>query len=83
MIAKYNAKISGTGHYVPDKIVNNFEDAKTSNLERFSAYYKGMRETGIYIAPSQFEAGFVSAAHSNEDIENTVKAASAVFKSLN
>jgi glutamate-1-semialdehyde 2,1-aminomutase len=41
-----------------------------------------MLDQGVYLAPSAFEAGFVSAAHSDEDIEKTVKAASTVFKSL-
>ena len=41
-----------------------------------------MLEQGVYLAPSAFEAGFVSAAHSDEDIENTLDAASTVFKSL-
>ena len=62
--------------------VQNIEDAKTSNLEMFSAYYAGMREQGIYLAPSQFESMFISAAHEKEHIEKTVDAAEKVFKSL-
>ncbi len=67
------------GMFFTGQAVDNFADAKTSNLELFSAYYKGMREKGIYLAPSQFEAGFVSAAHSDEDIDTTIKAAEAVM----
>ncbi|MCP3950801.1 MAG: glutamate-1-semialdehyde 2,1-aminomutase [Desulfobacterales bacterium] len=70
------------GMYFTDQPVNNFEDAKTSDLERFTAYYKGMLERGIYLAPSQFEAAFVSAAHTEADIEATLAAASEVFQSL-
>ncbi|MBF0258761.1 MAG: glutamate-1-semialdehyde 2,1-aminomutase [Desulfamplus sp.] len=62
--------------------VHNFDDAKKSNLEQFGTFYRKMRDRGIYLAPSQFEALFVSAAHSNEDIENTVKAAAEVMESL-
>ena len=62
--------------------VKGFEDAKTSDLERFTAYYKGMLERGIYLAPSQFEAAFVSAAHSAADIEATVSAAAEVMATL-
>jgi glutamate-1-semialdehyde 2,1-aminomutase len=70
------------GMFFTSHAVNSFEDAKTSDLELFSAYYKGMLERGIYLAPSQFEAGFVSAAHSIEDIEETIAAAEAVMGEL-
>jgi glutamate-1-semialdehyde 2,1-aminomutase len=70
------------GMYFTDQPVNNFEDAKTSDLERFTAYYKGMLARGIYLAPSQFEAAFVSAAHSDTDIEATLQAAAEVFETL-
>ncbi|QTA78886.1 Glutamate-1-semialdehyde 2,1-aminomutase [Desulfonema limicola] len=70
------------GMFFTDREVKNFDDAKTSNLEMFTAYYKGMREKGIYLAPSQFEAGFVSSAHTNEDIDETVRAAAEVLKCI-
>ncbi len=70
------------GLFFTEKEVKNFEDAKTSDLDRFSSYYRGMLEKGIYLAPSQFEAGFVSAAHSDDDIEATVKAAGEVLKTV-
>lgn len=62
--------------------VRNFEDAKTSDLDVFSAYYKGMLRKGIYLAPSQFEALFVSAAHTDEDIEETISAAEEVLRQI-
>jgi glutamate-1-semialdehyde 2,1-aminomutase len=62
--------------------VNSFSDAKRSDLERFSAYYQGMLERGIYLAPSQFEAFFLSAAHDDEAIDQTLAAAEAVFAHL-
>lgn len=48
----------------------------------FKSFFHGMLEQGVYLAPSAFETGFVSAAHSDDDIEQTLKAASTVFKSL-
>jgi glutamate-1-semialdehyde 2,1-aminomutase len=70
------------GMYFTDRLVNSFKDARTSDLDMFSAYYLKMRNRGIYLAPSQFEAGFVSAAHSNEDIDSTIQAVKTVFSEL-
>ena len=70
------------GLFFTDKEVNNFDDAKTSNLDRFTTYYKGMLERGVYLAPSQFEAGFVSAAHTDTQIDATIAAAKEVMKTL-
>ena len=65
-----------------EKPVYNYSDAKESNLERFAKYFKKMIERGIYLAPSQFEAVFVSLAHTGKDIEKTLEAAEKVFKGL-
>ena len=65
-----------------DRPVDNYEDAKKSNLARFARYFKKMLESGIYLTPSQFEAVFVSLAHSTADIEKTLYAAKKVFKGL-
>jgi glutamate-1-semialdehyde 2,1-aminomutase len=46
----------------------------TSDTRRFAAYFRTMLDRGIYLAPSQFEAGFVSAAHTDEDIDFTIAA---------
>jgi glutamate-1-semialdehyde 2,1-aminomutase len=62
--------------------VRNYEDAKKSDLAKFSRFHRGMLERGIYLAPSQFEAGFSSLAHTEEDIERTLDAARAVLSSL-
>jgi len=70
------------GLFFTDKKVNNFDEAKTSDLNMFSVYYKGMLENGIYLAPSQFEALFVSSAHTIEHIDRTIKAAEEVFRDL-
>lgn len=71
------------GFFFNDRPVHNFDDAKTSDVEKFSAFYKGMRREGIYIAPSQFEALFVSAAHETEHIEATLDAAERTLAELN
>jgi glutamate-1-semialdehyde 2,1-aminomutase len=70
------------GMFFTDRAVRNFDDAKTCNLETFSDFYKGMRAQGVYIAPSQFEALFLSAAHSNADIDATIAAAQRVLKEI-
>ncbi|MEI6261830.1 MAG: glutamate-1-semialdehyde 2,1-aminomutase [Deltaproteobacteria bacterium] len=71
---------SMAGLFFTDRTVRNFDDAKTADLTRFSAFYRGMLEQGIYLAPSQFEALFISAAHGNSHIAETVSAAESVFK---
>lgn len=54
--------------------VYNFESSKTSNKRMFSAFFQNMLQTGIYLAPSQFEANFLSTAHKEEDIKVTLNA---------
>ncbi len=66
---------SMAGFFFTDKDVRNFDDAKTCDLDRFAKFYRIMLEKGIYLAPSQFESGFVSLAHSDEDIDATILAA--------
>jgi glutamate-1-semialdehyde 2,1-aminomutase len=73
---------SMVGMFLTDQPVGNFDDAKTSDLEKFAFYYRKMLDRGIYLAPSQFEALFVSAAHSDQDIDDTVAAAESVFSEL-
>jgi glutamate-1-semialdehyde 2,1-aminomutase len=62
--------------------VRSFEDAKKSDLPFFSKFFQGMRSEGIYIAPSQFEALFLSSAHTAGHINATVRAAEKVLKRL-
>jgi glutamate-1-semialdehyde 2,1-aminomutase len=61
--------------YFTDTDVFDYKTAKTSDTTRFSKFFSGMLKRGINIAPSQFEAGFISTAHTEKDIEKTVKAA--------
>ncbi|RTZ96958.1 MAG: glutamate-1-semialdehyde-2,1-aminomutase [Deltaproteobacteria bacterium] len=67
------------GLFFSDEPVVDFTSAKSCDLAMFTAYYKGMRDKGIYLAPSQFEAGFVSTAHDEAAIEQTLSAARDVF----
>ena len=53
--------------------VKNFDDASKSDIEKFNLYFKEMLDRGILIAPSQYEAMFLSYAHTDEDIEYTIK----------
>jgi glutamate-1-semialdehyde 2,1-aminomutase len=62
--------------------VQRFEDVMGGDVERFKRFFHGMLAEGIYLAPSPFEAGFMSAAHSNADIDATVAAALRVFSKL-
>jgi glutamate-1-semialdehyde 2,1-aminomutase len=66
--------------YFTDQDVVDYATAKTSDTGRFSRFFRGMLEQGIYLAPSQFEAGFISLAHTDGDIEKTAKAAYASLK---
>lgn len=70
------------GLFFTDRPVKDFNDAKKSDLKMFSAYYKGMLQEGIYIAPSQFEALFVSEAHDLSHIDTTITAAESVMDGL-
>ena len=62
--------------------VHNYEDAKKSDTTKFGRFHRGMLERGVYLAPSQFEAGFTSFAHTEEDIEQTLAIARDVMSSL-
>ncbi len=70
------------GMFFTGENVKNYDDAKKSDLEKFSRFHRGMLERGIYLAPSQFEAGFTSLAHSEEDVDQTIAAAKEVLSSL-
>ena len=54
--------------------VNDFSGARASDTSAFGSYFRAMLEEGVYLAPSQFEAAFVSLAHSEEDIADTIVA---------
>ena len=68
--------------YFTSEPVNNVADAMKSDREQFKKFFHGMLNEGIYLAPSQFETGFLSTAHSAADIEKTVRAAAGVLRRL-
>jgi glutamate-1-semialdehyde 2,1-aminomutase len=68
--------------YFADQPVHHLGDAVRSDRERFAKFFHGMLAEGIYLAPSQFEAGFISTAHTADDIDRTVVAARQVLKAL-
>jgi len=82
VVAKVGHVGSMLGMFFTDQDVACFDDAKTCDLELFSNFYQGMRQKGIYIAPSQFEALFLSTAHTDEHIDVTVNAAEQVLQNL-
>jgi glutamate-1-semialdehyde 2,1-aminomutase len=68
--------------FFTDRTVIDFTTAKTSDTIRFNAYFHAMLEGGIYLPPSQFEAAFISTAHSEADIDRTIEAARTAFGKL-
>lgn len=60
--------------FFTDQKVTDFDSAKTSDTEKFTKYFNAMLENGIYLPPSQFEACFVSTAHSKNDLDKTIEA---------
>lgn len=81
--AACGGNISGMfGLFFTEGPVHNYEDAKKSDLQKFSRFHRGMLERGVYLAPSQFEAGFTSLAHTDEDIDRTLQAAREVMAAL-
>ncbi|MCU0770200.1 MAG: glutamate-1-semialdehyde 2,1-aminomutase [Verrucomicrobia bacterium] len=68
--------------YFTSEPVHNLSDAMKSDRKRFKQFFHGMLTAGVYLAPSQFEAGFLSTAHTTQDLEATVGAAARVMRSL-
>jgi glutamate-1-semialdehyde 2,1-aminomutase len=78
-------KAAGLGHvfyrvgsmfclYFTGRPVRNLDDAKTADPKAFAKFFHALLEKGVYLAPSQFETGFISAAHSEADIAETARA---------
>jgi glutamate-1-semialdehyde 2,1-aminomutase len=70
------------GMFFTGSPVHNYEDAKKADVAKFGRFHRGMLERGVYLAPSQFEAGFTSLAHTEADIERTLAAAKEVLEGL-
>jgi glutamate-1-semialdehyde 2,1-aminomutase len=67
--------------FFTDGPVTDYESAKRSDTARFARFFRAMLERGVYLAPSQFEAAFLSTAHSEEDVRRTIVAAAEAFAS--
>ena len=70
------------GVFFTDGQVTNYAEATACNQEQFNAFFHGMLDRGVYLAPSAFEAGFVSAAHGDAEIEATLAAAAETFQQI-
>jgi glutamate-1-semialdehyde 2,1-aminomutase len=70
------------GMFFTGNPVHNYEGAKKADVAKFGRFHRGMLERGVYLAPSQFEAGFTSLAHTEADIKRTLAAAKEVLASL-
>lgn len=68
--------------FTNEEKITNYQQVMSCNIKRFNAFFHGMLEEGIYLAPASYEAAFMSAAHSDEDIEATVSAATRVFAKI-
>jgi len=65
--------------FFTDQPVTNWATAKTADTEKFGVFFRAMLESGVYLAPSQFEAGFMSTAHGEAEIGATIAAAQRAF----
>jgi glutamate-1-semialdehyde 2,1-aminomutase len=70
------------GFFLFDALPQNYAKVMATDNQRFNTFFHGMLDRGVYFAPALYEAGFVSAAHSDEDIAETVDAATSIFKLL-
>jgi glutamate-1-semialdehyde 2,1-aminomutase len=70
------------GFFLCEGPVRNFEEAKTTDSERFGRLHRAMLERGVYLAPSSYEAGFTSLAHSDADIDTTITAFQDAFAAI-
>jgi glutamate-1-semialdehyde 2,1-aminomutase len=62
--------------------IHNYDHAAKSDTEQFARFHRGMLERGVYLPPSQFEAAFLSAAHTPADIEQTIQTARSTFAAV-
>ena len=76
MAKAYHARVGGIFcMFFTNREVTDYASAKTSDTARYARWFHAMRERGVYFAPSQFEVGFMSLAHTEADIEQTLRAA--------
>jgi glutamate-1-semialdehyde 2,1-aminomutase len=70
------------GFYLLDALPHNYSQVMKTDNARFNKVFHGLLDRGVYIAPALYEAGFVSAAHTDDDIAATIEAARDTFKLL-
>ena len=70
------------GFFMMNELPQNYATVMTTDGARFNRLFHGLLDRGVYIAPALYEAGFVSAAHTDEDIAQTVQAAAEIFRTL-
>ena len=70
------------GFFTEEKTITNYAQVMACNNERFNQFFHGLLDAGVYIAPASYEAGFMSAAHTDSDIQYTLEAAKKVFSQL-
>ena len=69
--------------FTNEKTIDSFKKVTNCNKEHYNIFFHGMLEEGIYLAPSSYEAGFVSSSHSDDDIKLTIDTAEKIFKKIN
>jgi glutamate-1-semialdehyde 2,1-aminomutase len=84
--AKIPGQVNSTGSlstlFFSDEPVRDYAGAKHSDTKRYARFFREMLDRGIFLAPSQFEAAFVSTAHTSQDIERTIAAAADALKAM-
>jgi len=84
--AKVHAQVNGLSSmfqiFLTDNPVNNYNDAKSSDFNKFQRYHKILLNRGIFVPPSQFETCFLSTVHTNEDIEKTIEVMGSALKEI-
>ncbi|WP_339673599.1 glutamate-1-semialdehyde 2,1-aminomutase [Dasania marina] len=70
------------GFFTKEKTITNYQQVMACDIPAFNRFFHGMLDAGVYLAPASYEAGFMSAAHTDEDIQFTIDAAEKVFASL-
>ena len=81
MTSNYVGSMFGV-FFTEDAKVTRYEQVANGDIDRFKKFFHAMLEQGVYLAPSAFEAGFVSSAHNEETLEKTLKAAHKAFAKL-
>lgn len=71
------------GFFTEETSITNYQQVMNCNIERFNAFFHGMLNEGVYLAPASYEAGFMSITHSEQDIDETIEAAHRVFRKIN